>query len=114
MAERTRQISVVTLFPELMQSFADTSLVARALRNDVLQIHIERLREHGLGRHNSVDDTPYGGGSGMVLRADCVVAAIEAARARSTAPATTVLLTPQGRRFDQRTAQRWSTHASLI
>lgn len=111
---RTQHVGVVTLFPELIESFMDTSLVGRALRNGVLQVHVERLRDHGLGRHASVDDTPYGGGSGMVLRADCVVAAIEAARRQAVAPATTILLTPQGKRFDQRTAQRWSSHTSLI
>jgi tRNA (guanine37-N1)-methyltransferase len=94
------RVHVVTLFPELFAPFAETSFVKKAVQIGALDLRFESLREHGLGKHRSVDDTPYGGGAGMVLRVDCVVAAIEAAEAES-GRAHRVLLTPQGERLNQ-------------
>src|SRR5450432_4726318 len=99
------QIAIVTLFPELFSSFLGLSFVGRAVNSGILRVHLEALRRHGLGKHLSVDDTPYGGGSGMVMRADTTVAAIEAAElalATKERPRR-VLLTPQGERFTQPT-----------
>lgn len=98
------RINVVTLFPELFGPFLETSLVRRAVEMGELDVRLEPLRRHGLGKHLSVDDTPYGGGAGMVLRVDCVataVAAAEGAEGRSHR----VLMTPQGAPFRQRTAE---------
>jgi tRNA (guanine37-N1)-methyltransferase len=107
------RVGIVTLFPELFETFLETSLVGRAITKGALSAICEPLREHGLGRHRSVDDTPYGGGAGMVLRVDCVVSAIEALDARM-GPAHRVLLSPQGRPFDQATARRLSSKESLL
>lgn len=96
------RIHVVTLFPELFGPFAGTSFVKKSIESGVLELGFEPLRNHGLGKHRSVDDTPYGGGAGMVLRVDCVVSAIEAAEA-AHGRSHRVLLTPQGRRLDQPT-----------
>lgn len=97
------QVHVVTLFPELYGTFLDTSLVKRAREQGALDVRLELLRRHGLGKHLSVDDTPYGGGPGMVLRVDCVAAALAAAEAGG--PRThRVLLTPQGKPFRQEIA----------
>ena len=109
------RIAVVTLFPELFASFLETSLVGRAITDEKLTVHLEPLRNHGLGKHLSVDDTPYGGGSGMVMRVDCVVAAIEAATAAlGGATATRILLTPQGKRLAQPMVRSWSAHEALV
>jgi tRNA (guanine37-N1)-methyltransferase len=109
------RIAVVTLFPELFKSFLETSLVGRALTDGQLSVHLEPLRNHGLGRHLSIDDTPYGGGSGMVMRVDCVVAAIEAASAAlGGSNATRILLTPQGQRLAQPLVRGWSEREALI
>jgi tRNA (guanine37-N1)-methyltransferase len=109
------RIAVVTLFPELFQSFLETSLVGRALTDGQLSVHLEALRSHGLGRHLSIDDTPYGGGSGMVMRVDCVVAALEAASAAlAGSNATRILLTPQGQRLAQPLVRKWSKREALI
>src|SRR5262249_7275287 len=87
-----------------------------ALDTKLVAIHVEDLRPHGLGKYKSVDDTPYGGGSGMVLRVDCVVAALEAAEAALAAPRRPlrILLTPQGQLFTQRTAERLRDHGAFI
>jgi tRNA (guanine37-N1)-methyltransferase len=109
------RIAVVTLFPELFAPFLETSLVGRAITDEKLNVHLEPLRSHGLGKHLSVDDTPYGGGSGMVMRVDCLVAAIEAATAAlGGATATRILLTPQGKRLAQPMVRSWSAHEALI
>lgn len=93
------RIDVVTLFPELFEAFLSTGMVGRAVRQGTLQTRFKSPRDFGLGKHRSVDDTPYGGGSGMVMRVDCVVAALEAldAELAEGAPrARRILLTPQG------------------
>lgn len=100
--------TVVTLFGELFETFAKTSLVGRAVDNGLLGVSTYDLRKHGLGKHLAVDDTPYGGGSGMVLRVDCLVAAMDAATLAHGKPLRRVLLTPQGQPFTQRTAERWA------
>ncbi|MFO0553257.1 MAG: tRNA (guanosine(37)-N1)-methyltransferase TrmD [Polyangiaceae bacterium] len=99
------RVSIVTLFPELFAPFVATSMVGRAVETGVLVVDLVELRSFGLGRHKSVDDTPYGGGSGMVLRVEPVVAALESIDARAASedrePAHRVLLTPQGAPFRQ-------------
>lgn len=109
------KIGVVTLFPELLEAFFQTSLLGRARDDGRILVHLEPLRRHGLGKHKSVDDTPYGGGSGMLMRPDCVVAALEAAeqslgvgRAERR-----LLLSPQGQRFDQKVARELSQSSSV-
>jgi len=110
------KLAIVTLFPELFGSFFELSFVGRAVSSGVLSVHLEPMRKHGLGKHLSVDDTPYGGGSGMVIRPDTAVAAIEAAEAAlaSNTRPHRVLLTPQGERFKQAKARALAAHESLI
>jgi len=110
------QVAIVTLFPELFGSFLQVSFVGRAIASGSLSVHLENLRPHGLGKHHNVDDTPYGGGSGMVMRVDTTVAAIEAAEAALASPTRPhrVLLTPQGARFQQAKARELAEHQSLI
>jgi tRNA (guanine37-N1)-methyltransferase len=104
------RIDVVTLFPEIFEPFLDISFVGKARERGKLNVRFRSPREFGLGVHRSVDDTPYGGGSGMVLRVDCVVSCMEAmdADAPDGVRAHRVLLTPQGRRFRQADAHHLS------
>jgi tRNA (guanine37-N1)-methyltransferase len=109
------KLAIVSLFPELFAPFLETSFVGRAIASGTLEVMLEPLREHGLGRHKSIDDTPYGGGSGMVMRVDCVVAALEQAESRLGAGrAKRVLLTPQGERLAQRTIEELSREPALV
>jgi tRNA (guanine37-N1)-methyltransferase len=110
------QIAIVTLFPELFAPFLELSFVGRARSSGIVSVHLEAMRQHGLGKHLSVDDTPYGGGSGMVMRADTTVAAIEAGEAALASPVRPrrVLLTPQGERFTQSKARALSAEQGLI
>jgi tRNA (guanine37-N1)-methyltransferase len=110
------KLAIVTLFPELFAPFLETSFVGRAIASSKLAVHLEPLREHGLGKHRSVDDTPYGGGSGMVMRVDCVVAAIESAERALGAneAAERVLLTPQGERLTQELVRELALLPELV
>ncbi len=101
------RIDLVTLFPELFETFVETSFVGKARRSGALAIRTRSPRDFGLGNHRSVDDTPYGGGSGMVMRVDVMIACMESldADAPDGARAHRVLLTPQGAPFGQRRAE---------
>ena len=116
MAERPRlrgawTARVVTLFPEAFPGTLGLSLTGRALDRGVWALETIPLRAFGTGRHRNVDDTPAGGGAGMVLRADVVAAALDQAAIgtpteRARWPV--VYLSPRGRRFDQATARAWA------
>ena len=104
------RVDVVTLFPEAFEGFLKTSFVARAIAADKLAFRFRSPRDFGIGKHRGVDDTPYGGGSGMVLRADVMVPCIESldADAPDGIRGHRVLLTPQGGRFDQARARAFA------
>ena len=71
--------TVITLFPNLVRPWLEESLLKKALERGLIQVEVVDLRAFGLGRHRTVDDTPYGGGAGMVIRPDVAVAALERA-----------------------------------
>jgi tRNA (guanine37-N1)-methyltransferase len=100
------RVDVVTLFPELFGPFLATGMMGRAVAAGALTARFRSPRDFGLGRHKSVDDTPYGGGSGMVMRVDCIVDCLESldADAPDGLRAHRVLLTPQGAPFGQAAA----------
>ncbi len=107
---------VVTLFPEAFPGTLGLSLTGKALQEGLWRLTPVDLRAFGEGRHRNVDDTPAGGGAGMVLRPDVVDRALRLA-ARDTPPDAAdwpvVYLSPRGRPFDQATAQRWSRAKGL-
>lgn len=108
------RLALLTLFPELFEPFLSLGFVGKAVRQGRLVVLTEDLREHGLGVHKSVDDTPYGGGSGMVMRVDCVVHGMERAEARAGGRLRRVLLSPQGRPFRQSLARELSTTEGVL
>jgi tRNA (guanine37-N1)-methyltransferase len=87
--------SVLTLYPEMFPGPLGTSLIGKALEKDLWTLEVRDIRAHGLGRHRTVDDTPAGGGPGMIMRADVAAAAFDAARAAGPdRPA--IYLSPRG------------------
>lgn len=107
------RIDVVTIFPDLVAGPLGTSIVGRAAASGAVEYHVHDLREHGLGRHRSVDDYPYGGGAGMVMRPEPAFAAVEPLRA---AGAHVILLDPAGERLTDRLARELATvpHLALL
>src|SRR5437868_3582589 len=93
--------SVLTLFPEMFPGPLGTSLMGKALNEGLWALDAYDIREHGIGRHRTVDDTPAGGGSGMVMRADVAAAAIDTARAKDAAARPLVYLSPRGKPLTQ-------------
>jgi tRNA (guanine37-N1)-methyltransferase len=98
------RFDVVTLFPEMFEGVVRLGVVGRAAGAGAISFHFKSPREFGIGKHRSVDDAPYGGGAGMVMRVDCIVACLEAVDAETPVRGHRILLTPQGTRFDQRRA----------
>ncbi|MGG6430127.1 tRNA (guanosine(37)-N1)-methyltransferase TrmD [Acetobacter ghanensis] len=106
------QATVVTLFPEMFPGPLGLSLAGRALENGVWTCRTENLREHGLGRHRAVDDTPFGGGAGMVIRPDVADAALAATQAAANIPR--VYLTPRGRPLVQADVRRYAAGQGVM
>jgi tRNA (guanine37-N1)-methyltransferase len=99
---------IITLFPQAFPGVLGESLTGRALQDGLWQLQTYDLREHGIGKHRNVDDTPAGGGAGMVLRPDVLEAAILEARSAAKGIMPLVYLSPRGRRFDQTMARNWA------
>lgn len=96
---------VITLFPEAFPGVLGLSLTGKALKEGVWQLDAIGLRDFGQGKHRNVDDTPAGGGAGMVLRPDVMGQAIDVARTRQHPAAPLIYLSPRGRPFDQAMAR---------
>ena len=96
---------VITLFPDAFPGVLGQSLTGKALKDGLWQLDAIDLRPFGIGKHRNVDDTPAGGGAGMVLRADVISAAIEMAKQRAQAPLPLVYLSPRGKPFTQAMAK---------
>lgn len=96
---------VITLFPQAFPGLLGESVLGKAMKDGLWQLETFDLRRHGIGKHRNVDDTPSGGGAGMVLRADVLDAAISEARQSAKGTMPLIYLSPRGRRMDQALAQ---------
>jgi tRNA (guanine37-N1)-methyltransferase len=108
------RFDVLTLFPEVMRPYLAASILGRAHEAGVVETHLHQLRDYSLDPHKKVDDRPFGGGPGMVLMCQPVVDAVEAIEKLDPRPALRILLTPQGRSFDQAVARELSEHERLL
>ena len=110
------RFDVLTLFPQMFEGLLGTSIVGRAVEGGQLAIRFCTPRDFGIGKHRNVDDTPYGGGSGMVMRVDVLVAAMESldADAPEGARGRRILLTPQGRVLNQRKTTELAACEALL
>lgn len=106
-------IGVATLFPELIEQALGYGVVGRALRNGQLGLELANPRDWATDRHRTVDDRPFGGGPGMVMKPEPLAAAISDLKDRMQ-QAPVIYLSPQGERFSQSMARRWQAHGSVI
>jgi tRNA (guanine37-N1)-methyltransferase len=104
---------ILTIFPEIFRSPLSESLIKKALDKGLIQVRVRNLREFTEDRHRTTDDYPYGGGAGMVMKAEPIFRAVEAIKSQNP-DARTVLLTPQGERFRQGLAKELSTQKHWI
>lgn len=100
--------SVLTLFPQLLEPWLDEALIGRARAKGLIDISLHNLRYHAHNKHNTVDDYPYGGGAGMVIRVDVVARALQALREAFETIDAVILLSPAGRVFNQKLAEELS------
>jgi tRNA (guanine37-N1)-methyltransferase len=107
-------ISVVTLFPEMVATVAGFGVVGRAIERELVALQAENPRDFADDVHRTVDDRPYGGGPGMVMKYEPVAAAIAVARDKAPTGSPVVCLTPQGKVFDQAKAREFAALPGLI
>lgn len=108
------KISILTLFPEMFTGPFDYSIIKNAIKKGLVKITIINIRDFGIGKHKIVDDKPYGGGRGMIMRTDVLVKAITQAKKLSFAKRKVVLLDPAGKTFTQKKAVELSKLSHLI
>jgi tRNA (guanine37-N1)-methyltransferase len=107
------EVEILTLFPRMCEGYLAESILGKARESGLLEARVTDVREYAEGRHRVTDDAPYGGGAGMVMKPEPLVAAVEAARARLPG-AIAVLTSPRGARLDQALARRLAEHGKLI
>ncbi len=106
------RFDVFSLFPEIFQPYLDISILKRAIQNNLIQVHTHNIRDWATDKHHTTDDTPYGGGGGMVMKPEPIFAAVE--DVLGTPPTCPViLLCPQGKRFDQQMARELAGYDQL-
>ena len=108
------RFEIVSLFPEMFPGYLGQSLLKKAIDAGLVDVQVHDLRRWSRDKHQSVDDRPFGGGPGMVIRVEPVVECVEQLQRDAATPAHVVLLTPQGRRLDQRVVEQLSGHERLI
>jgi tRNA (guanine37-N1)-methyltransferase len=110
------KISIITLFPQMFTSPFSSSIIKRAIDNNLVSINLVNLRDFGLGKHQTVDDTPYGGGMGMILRVDVLEKAILQTKDKklNSKEQKIILLSAHGQTFNQSIAQEYAKLKHLI
>ena len=108
------RFDVLTLFPEIFQGYLGQSLLKRAIQAGLVDVQLHDIRDWSRTKHNTVDDRPFGGGPGMVMKVEPVVECVEAVRSEDPNPGHLVMLTPQGRRLDQPTVERLAQHKRML
>jgi tRNA (guanine37-N1)-methyltransferase len=108
------RFDILTLFPDLFESYLQQSLLKKAIDRGLVEIHRWNFRDWASGKHHSVDDTPYGGGPGMLIMCQPIFDCVEAVQKETSEPGTLVMLTPQGRRLDQPLVRELSQRQRLL
>ena len=108
------RFDVLTLFPEIFSGYLGQSLLKLAIERGLVEVRLTNIRDWAKGRHKVVDDRPFGGGPGMILKVEPVVECVEAVRASDPDPGHLVMLTPQGRRLTQPIVEELARHKRLV
>jgi tRNA (guanine37-N1)-methyltransferase len=108
------KIDIITLFPEICRAPLGESMMKRAQENNIVDLRIHNLRDWTTDKHHVVDDAPFGGGQGMVMKPEPIFAAVEELRGQNDQKSKIVLMSPAGRRFDQQMAKELSHESRLL
>jgi len=106
------RIDILTLFPEMFEGFLKASLLGKAVEQGILEVALTNIRDFALDRHHTVDDAPYGGGAGMVMKCEPLFAAVESLKERNSLKRV-ILMSPRGRRLDQTLARELAMEPGL-
>lgn len=105
------KIDILTLFPEMFEGFINTSIIKRAIEKEIIQVNLINFRDYSPLNNKQVDDTPYGGGAGMILRCEPIFECLDS---MDTEDAYIILLSPEGTKYKQDVAKRLKEHKHLI
>src|SRR6187401_3618490 len=108
------RFDVLTLFPEIFSAYLGQSLLKKGIDAGLLAVHLHDIRDWATDKHQKVDDRPFGGGPGMVLAPEPVIACVEAVQAKAEPSGKVVMLTPAGRRLTQRVVEELAEHPRLL
>ncbi|MCA9111643.1 MAG: tRNA (guanosine(37)-N1)-methyltransferase TrmD, partial [Planctomycetaceae bacterium] len=108
------RFDILTLFPGLFDGYLQQSLLKKAIDAGLIEVHRWDFREWATDRHKSVDDTPYGGGPGMLIRCEPVFSCVEHVQQQGTAPGRLIMLTPAGQKLDQPLVEELSAEERLL
>ncbi|MBZ9572190.1 tRNA (guanosine(37)-N1)-methyltransferase TrmD [Patescibacteria group bacterium] len=105
---------IITIFPEIFDSYLKGSIISRALKAGLIKIRLHNLRDWAQGRHKTVDDRPYGGGRGMVMKVEPIFKAVAALKKGKKRRTKVILFTPRGKKINQKMAYQFSKLGHLI
>jgi tRNA (guanine37-N1)-methyltransferase len=108
------RFDVLTLFPRILDSYLGESLLKKAVDRGLVHVHVHDIRNWSKDKHHKVDDRPFGGGPGMLMKVEPVVESVEAVQGMASPNGKVILLTPQGRRFTQAVAEEFSREPRLL
>ena len=108
------RVDILTLFPDMFSGYLTQSILKKAIDRELVEIHVHNIRDWTTDRHHKVDDRPFGGGPGMILMVEPVVRCVREVQAMAPNPGKLVLLTPQGERWHQITAESFATMSRWI
>ena len=108
------RFDVMTLFPELINNIVSTSILGRAIQNEIISVYSHDIREYTLNKHRKVDDTPYGGGMGMLMTVQPIVDCYNSFRKQLSGSSKVIYLSPKGKKFDHSMAVELSKYDNLV
>jgi tRNA (guanine37-N1)-methyltransferase len=108
------EFDIITIFPHIFDSYLNESILSRAQKNNLIKIKIHNLRDYTNDKHKKVDDRPFGGGPGMLLKVELIYSALKNLKVLKSKNLKTILLDPAGKKFDQQMAKKLSKSKRLI
>jgi tRNA (guanine37-N1)-methyltransferase len=109
------KFEIITIFPDIFSSYFNESIISRAQKKSLIKINIHNLRDFTDDKHKTVDDSPYGGGPGMVMKIEPILKAVQSSKSKvKNQKSKVILFSTRGKKFDQKMAQRFSKSNQLI
>ncbi len=108
------RFDILTLFPDMFPGYLSQSILNKSIERGLVEIHVHNMRDWAEGRHHKIDDTPYGGGPGMILMVEPVVNCVRDVQAMTSEPGTVIVTTPRGQRLDQPLVEELAVNKRMI